>query len=80
MTAPCASAVQSTAKSRASCRIIEPVSSNADYDRLLNLSDFSFVFAGDRKLLAVAFKLVRLDAADATGEANLAAHRCSNFL
>jgi hypothetical protein len=30
--------------------------------------------------LTVSFKSVLLGAAGATGEANLAAHRCSNFL
>jgi hypothetical protein len=47
---------------------------------LLNSVGFSFAFAGRDELLTVAFKAVSLGAADATGETNLAAHRCSNFL
>jgi hypothetical protein len=37
-------------------------------------------FCGRGKLLTVPFKSVLLGAADATDEANLAAHRCSTFL
>jgi hypothetical protein len=47
---------------------------------LLNSAGFCFNLAGRAKLLAVAFKPVILGAADATGEANLAAHRCSDLL
>jgi hypothetical protein len=36
--------------------------------------------AGRGKLLAVAFKAVILGTANTTGEANLAAHRRSDFL
>jgi len=36
--------------------------------------------AGRGKFLRVPFKPMLLGASDATGEANLAAHRCSNFL
>jgi len=46
----------------------------------LALAGFSFAFAGRGKFLRVPFKPMLLGAADATGEANLAAHRCSNFL
>jgi hypothetical protein len=51
-----------------------------DQDRLLNSTGFSLAFARRGKLLTVPSKPVLLGAADATGEANLAAHRCSNFL
>jgi hypothetical protein len=47
---------------------------------LLNSAGFSFAVAGRGKLLAAPFKSMLLGAADATGETNLAAHRCSNFL
>jgi hypothetical protein len=47
---------------------------------LLDSVDFSFAFARRGKLLAAAFKSVRLATADAAGDANLAAHRCSSFL
>jgi hypothetical protein len=46
---------------------------------------FSFAIAGRGKLLTVPFKSVPFKsvlwgAADATGEKNLATHRCSNLL
>jgi hypothetical protein len=47
---------------------------------LTQLSGLFLCFCGPGKLLIVPFKSVLLGAADATGEANLAAHRCSNFL
>jgi hypothetical protein len=47
---------------------------------LLSSADFSFALVGRGKLLTVLFKVMFFGAADATGEANLAAHRCSNFL
>jgi hypothetical protein len=45
-----------------------------------NPAGFSFAFAGRGPVLAVTFMPILLGAADATGETNLAAHRCSNFL
>jgi hypothetical protein len=47
---------------------------------LLDSTGFSFTFVRRVKLLAVAFKSVTLGAADATAEANLAAHRRSDLL
>jgi len=47
---------------------------------LLNSADFSFALVGRGKLLTVRFKVMFLGAADATGEANLAAQRRSDFL
>jgi hypothetical protein len=46
----------------------------------LELNGFAFAFAGRGQLATVPFESVYLGAADAAGEANLAAHRCSNFL
>jgi hypothetical protein len=55
--------------------------SNIDQVRLVNsAAGFSFAFAGRGKLVTPPFKSVRLGTTDATGETNLAAHRCSNFL
>jgi hypothetical protein len=55
--------------------------SNIDQARLVSSpAAFSFAFAGRGKLVTPPFKSVLLGTTDATGEANLAAHRCSNFL
>ena len=45
-----------------------------------NPAGFSFAFAGRGKVVEGAFKPRLLGTADATGETNLAAHRCSNLL
>jgi hypothetical protein len=47
---------------------------------LLNSAGFSFAFAGRGDLLTGTFKSERWGAVNASGETNLAAHRCSNFL
>jgi hypothetical protein len=63
-----------------SARWIELTPLEADFKPAPAGFSFAFAFTGRGKLLKAPFKPMILGAADATGETNLAAHRCSNLL